>query len=268
MTPLFVRPTADQVAAALRDAPPQAPGLLREHGDAPARGPVERIVVVVPVHNEAERLPACLDALEAAMMAVDLPVEVIVVLDACDDDSATLLTADVSIVVVDERCVGAARRAGFASAGPPAAELGTTWFASTDADSTVPRDWLVEHVAAADAGADAYVGTVTPDGFDGWPAGTGERYRREYDASSGHGHVHGANLGIRASAYVAVGGFDELDTDEDVDLVDRLDAAGVTIERGADAPVRTSTRSDGRARHGFAGYLRHLSGERADEVAR
>ena len=53
----------------------------------------------------------------------------------------------------------------------------------------------------------------------------------------------------------------------DVDLVDRLHAADAVIERGAHAPVRTSTRRDGRARQGFAGYLRQLSGARPDEVA-
>ncbi|QIK45850.1 glycosyltransferase [Gordonia terrae] len=257
MTPLFVRSPDDRVSS-------QAPGLPKEHQ---ATAPVERIVVVVPVHNEAERLPACLEALQAAATAVPIPVEVIVVLDACDDDSATLVTDEVSTVVVDVRCVGAARGAGFASVGPSSSEPATTWFATTDADSTVPRDWLAEHVAAADAGADAYVGTVTPDGFDEWPAGTGEMYLREYDPSPGHGHVHGANLGVRASTYADVGGFREVDTDEDVDLVDRLHAADAVIERGAHAPVRTSTRRDGRARHGFAGYLRQLSGARPDEVA-
>ncbi|MGW8815977.1 glycosyltransferase [Gordonia terrae] len=222
---------------------------------------------MVPVHNEAEHLPSCLDALEGAATAVAIPVQVVVVLDACDDDSATLLTADVSTVVVDARCVGAARRAGFDAAAISAAESHTTWFATTDADSTVPRDWLVEHVAAADAGADAYVGTVTPDGFDGWPAGTDERYLREYDAGPGHGHVHGANLGIRASTYVAVGGFAELDVDEDVDLVDRLRSSGATVERGARVPVRTSTRREGRTRHGFASYLRDLADDQPEEAA-
>ncbi len=219
---------------------------------------------MVPVHNEAEHLPACLDALGAATAAVAIPVQVVVVLDACDDDSATMLTADVSTVVVDVRCVGAARRAGFDAAAPTAAESHTTWFATTDADSTVPRDWLVEHLAAANAGADAYVGTVTPDGFDGWPPGTGEKYLREYDASPGHGHVHGANLGVRASTYRAVGGFAELDADEDVDLVDRLRAAGAPIERGAQVPVRTSTRREGRTRYGFASYLRDLADDQPE----
>ncbi|OUC80861.1 glycosyltransferase [Gordonia lacunae] len=259
MTPLFVRPPDDRAPAALSRPPGEQ--------TRPPHPPVERVVVVIPVHNEAERLPACLDALAAAATAVPIPVETIVVLDACDDDSALLVRPHLSALAVDVRCVGAARRAGFASAGTAAAELDTTWFATTDADSTVPRDWLVGHVAAADAGADAYVGTVTPDGFDGWPAGTDERYRREYDASPGHGHVHGANLGVRASTYRAVGGFAELDADEDVDLVDRLRAAGAAIERGAQVPVRTSTRRAGRTRHGFASYLRDLAGDRPGEAA-
>ena len=41
-----------------------------------------------------------------------------------------------------------------------------------------------------------------------------------------HGHVHGANLGVRADAYWRVGGFRPLHVGEDVDLVSRLVTPG------------------------------------------
>lgn len=235
---------------------------------APARRPIDSVVVVVPVHNERRRLPACLTALDAAAAAVPQRVRVVVVLDACDDGSAELVGDHMSRVRIDAQNVGAARRAGFASLRElpdPAA----TWFATTDADSDVPSHWLRAHLAAADGGADAYVGTVTPTDFDEWPSGTAERYFAGYDDTPGHRHVHGANLGIRASVYTAVGGFAPLPAHEDVDLVSRLTDGSrsrydgpVEICWDAGAPVRTSTRRTGRVAEGFWTHLRDLSGNR------
>ncbi|WP_260870321.1 glycosyltransferase [Gordonia paraffinivorans] len=222
------------------------------------------VTVVVPAHDEGDLLPACLEALTVAAAAVALPVEVIVVLDSCRDSSASVVPPRFRTLRVEERCVGAARRAGFAAASAGASP--TTWFATTDADSTVPPGWLVTHVAAARDGADAYVGTITPDGFDGWPPGTGARFARNYDARTGHRHIHGANLGVRADAYAAVGGFRALSAHEDVDLVARLENAGRPIVWGAHAPVRTSTRRTGRAAEGFAAYLRGLAERTPEET--
>lgn len=222
-----------------------------------AAAAITDIVVVVPAHNEQTLLPSCLAALDAALAVVRPSVQVIVVLDSCDDDSAGAVPDHMTTVHVTARCVGTARRAGFAAASPTPAD--TTWFATTDADSTVPPDWLVTHVEAADSGADAFVGIVTPDGFDGWPPGTGTMFDARYGARPGHRHVHGANLGVRATAYATAGGFRDLDAHEDVDLVRRLEEADVPIEWGADAPVRTSTRRVGRTADGFASYLRELA---------
>ncbi|WP_074853154.1 glycosyltransferase [Gordonia westfalica] len=216
------------------------------------------LVVVVPAHNERALLPSCLAALDAAIAGLRRSVQVIVVLDSCDDDSAAVVPDHMTALHVTARCVGAARRAGFFAASPTPAD--TTWFATTDADSAVPPDWLLAHLQAAESGADAFVGIVTPDGFDGWPPGTGTMFAGRYDARPGHRHVHGANLGVRASAYAAVGGFRDLDAHEDVDLVRRLQGAAARIVWGADAPVRTSTRRIGRTDHGFASYLRQLAG--------
>ena len=67
-------------------------------------------------------------------------------------------------------------------------------------------------------------------------------------------------MGFSADAYWSVGGFRALPTGEDVELVDRFEAAGLRIHRDAKLSVETSDRRDGRAPGGFARHLRNLSG--------
>jgi GT2 family glycosyltransferase len=75
---------------------------------------------------------------------------------------------------------------------------------------------------------------------------------------TGHGHVHGANLGIRADLYQRLGGFDAAVVNEDVDLIRRARRHGVEIRWALDMAVRTSSRAVGRAPLGFAGHLQDL----------
>ena len=222
------------------------------------RPPLRRAVVVVPAHDEAELLPACLAALRTAAAAVALPVEVVVVLDACTDASAAAVGPHQRTVVVDRRCVGAARAAGFAAAGVGA----STWCASTDADSAVGPSWLAAQLHLAAAGADVAVGTVVPAGWAGHPPGASERFEASYQRADGHRHVHGASLGVRGSTYRALGGFAALRAHEDVDLVERAARAGAAVVwagEGSGMVVTTSTRTVGRAPEGFAAHLRDLS---------
>ncbi|GGU51567.1 hypothetical protein GCM10010289_84950 [Streptomyces violascens] len=57
-----------------------------------------------------------------------------------------------------------------------------------------------------------------------------------------HPHVHGANLGVRASAYLSVGGFPPLVVGEDVALVQALERHGHRILPTDTCPVETSSR--------------------------
>ena len=50
----------------------------------------DQAAIVVPAHNEQVRLPACLRAVLTAALCAPIPVAVVVVLDATDDDSAKL----------------------------------------------------------------------------------------------------------------------------------------------------------------------------------
>ncbi|KQR99551.1 hypothetical protein ASG12_01685 [Williamsia sp. Leaf354] len=212
---------------------------------------VSRCVVVVPAHNERDDLPEALAAIDRAASQVSVPVQVVVVADACDDGSETVVGRHVQVRTIGARNVGVARAAGF-SGFPCAADV---WFANTDADSRVPADWLVHHLRLADAGADAVVGTIVPENWERWPHDAAQRFAAQYVDRDGHRHIHGANLGMRASVYGALGGFAPLTHDEDVDLVHRLRAQRYAIEWSAQAPVVTSTRARGRVPAGFATSL-------------
>src|SRR6185312_2937931 len=116
-------------------------------------------------------------------------------------------------------------------------------------------------LSAARSGADALVGSVVPLLYD-----LDEARRTAWLAShspgSTLGHVHGANLGVRADAYRAAGGFAALAEDEDVSLVEHLRAAGARIAHTEHEPVTTSSRLNGRVAGGYARYLTELVTQR------
>jgi hypothetical protein len=126
------------------------------------------------------------------------------------------------------------------------------WLANTDADTTVPRDWLTSQLDIAGSGVDAVIGTVTPSGLD---AAAHHRWHTEHQLRDGHPHVHGANLGLRADTYIEVGGFAPLSVDEDRDLVAkvrRITNRWVATHR---TTVVTSARTASRIEGGFATYI-------------
>lgn len=70
-----------------------------------------------------------------------------------------------------------------------------------------------------------------------------------------HPHVHGANLGVSADAYVRADGWASLATGEDHDLWRRLLAVGANRMATSAIRVITSGRRVGRAPLGFADAL-------------
>ncbi|MCO8274879.1 glycosyltransferase family 2 protein [Actinoplanes sp. TRM 88003] len=213
-----------------------------------------RIAVVVPAHNEHDLLPACLSSLYAATSPV--PVEIVVVADACTDDTAALAAAaGATVITTDARNVGRARAAGMEHA----LRAGTDglWLATTDADSRVAPEWLLWHLTHAASGADLLAGTVLVDDWAAWPAALPGLYDSQYATTDAH--VHGANLGIAAATYRAVGGFRPLAHDEDRDLITRVRATGAHVVADATCPVVTSARADGRAPLGFSSHLTGLA---------
>lgn len=230
------------------------------------RGRPNAIGVVLPVRDEQALLPRCLAALRHASAQVELPVHLVVVLDACTDRSAEVIAATPAIgtlqdvLEVQARSVGAARAAGCAQL---LARFGRDdlWLANTDADSAVEPGWLRGQLRYAERGYDAVAGTVTIDDWTPYRPEARHRYDGHYRPQWGHRHVHGANLGVHASAYVAAGGFPALATGEDVVLVSALLAQARQIAWAHDLPVRTSSRHQGRAPSGLSHLLRSLAAD-------
>lgn len=225
------------------------------------------VCVVVPVHDEEELLGRCIAALRHAVAheqssARQVRVEVVFVLDGCSDGSAAIARlSPFRVVEVSARRVGAARALGveIALASLRADEgevpLHEVWIASTDADSAVPPHWVSSQVDLAAQGADVVVGTVRPDPADLTPAQR-DAWEATHVPGQANGHVHGANLGMRADVYTAAGGYPPIDEHEDVALVSRAQAAGATVVASDDAWVLTSGRQQGRTPGGYARYLR------------
>ena len=225
---------------------------------------IEHLAVVIPARNEGERLAACLRSVRVALLHLQadrgVSAQVVVVLDSCTDDSHEIASgfAEFLSVETDYANVGAARATGVARA---LDELGsapnTTWIANTDADSTVPRGWLVEQLQLADAGHDLTLGSVEPLRSE-LTAGQLAAWELAHPLGAESGAVHGANLGVRASVYLEAGGFAALGEHEDVHLVAAVRERGAPIVSVAGTPVTTSGRSVGRTPGGFAGYLSAL----------
>jgi len=229
-----------------------------------------RIAVVIPARDEEDLVTRCLESVAAArrFLQARLPgvsVTVVVVADSCVDATADLARRfdDVTVVEVSAANVGVARATGVDTALALAGGADGVWIANTDADSVVPRRWLLEHARAARRGTDVLIGTVRPEFADLTPEQV-RAWRSTHTRGVANGHVHGANLGVRASVYLAAGGFPRLAEHEDVELVERCVIAGAASAATAQCEVVTSGRQVGRTP---GGYARHLRTELTASVA-
>ena len=224
---------------------------------------IEAIGIVIPARDEAERIAACLASLRCAIGRLGpLRTHTIVVDDGSRDGTALRargeLPEDGAVLRHrDGPNVGAARRFGVESimlrfAGVAPAAL---WLAFTDADTTVPVDWLERQRRLGDEGIDAVAGIVE---LDACSASLAARFRESDGlgiAGGSHRHVHGANLGVRASAYESAGGFSAITRGEDNDLWSRLRGDGAALASDPRLVVMTSSRTASRTVGGFATNL-------------
>jgi glycosyltransferase involved in cell wall biosynthesis len=225
---------------------------------------VRRVGVVVPAHNEERLLADCLHALQTAAHVAAVPVTILVVLDDCSDSSRDRCRQlGIDSLTIHARNVGVARAVGFQALIGEEADLTGVWLASTDADTRVGPNWLRHQLDLARGGADVVLGVVR---LQGDTASSELRqafdldYQKQLFPDGSHNHVHGANLGLRASAYLQAGGFPPTSNHEDRWLVQRLRRTpGVIIERTQQLIVSTSGRRDGHCHHGFAATLAALS---------
>jgi glycosyltransferase involved in cell wall biosynthesis len=231
---------------------------------APAPAILAALVVVIPAHNEEALIGASLIAMQLAVRfaretdPLTPHVEIVVVADACTDRTIEIASefAGVRVCAVAGRNVGAARASGVQLALEQLdCVFSEVWIANTDADSVVPLNWITAQVGLARRGFDGMIGTVRPN-FADLTSAQIRTWRATHITGEPNGHVHGANLGVRADAYLEVGGFCAEPAHEDVTLVDRLVAAGHTLLPSDDCEVITSGRRQGRAPEGYADYLR------------
>ncbi len=243
--------------SALRAVPlPESPSL--------AEASITHIAVLIPARNEEALLPRCLDSVLRACAALPLHVSSHIVLaaDSCTDRTAAvareLLGAAGTVVRSEAGSVGAARALAARTALARALALPThCWLANTDADCIVPPDWLTLQLRFAGRGWRAIAGIIDVDHFAEHDPVVEERFRRTTPIHSDgtHPHVHGANLGVRADAYLQCGGWPALVTAEDHDLWGRLHAHRHPRLSDARLCVLTSGRRLGRAPLGFADAL-------------
>lgn len=220
--------------------------------------------IVVPAHNEEAYLQRCLAALHIAASHPALdgePVLIHIVLDDCDDGSEDVLKrwqlghagdlAPLTYSQIDKHKVGAAR----ASGADRLVRLGVRWLAFTDADTEVSPEWLVQQLAL---GVDVVCGSVAVDDWSPHAGHAGllrTHFSEHYNDRDGHRHIHGANLGVSAAAYLAAGGFESVPCHEDVYLVAALERIGARFAWSAAPRVVTSARTNARARGGFGDYM-------------
>jgi glycosyltransferase involved in cell wall biosynthesis len=238
--------------------------------------PVKAVAVVLPAHNEEDRIGACIGAIRRAVAHPDLyriPVHLVVVLDDCRDRTGwraagalidpagpgDALAATISAIAV--RNVGVARAFGAAQAflGCGGLDPEAVWLATTDADSVAPADWLAHQLELRNLGADGVAGTVVVDSWEEHSPSTARAFDAHYRPGGrldfGHPHVHGTNLGVSMAAYLDAGGFSPLATGEDQALWRALAGAGRRLVATPAIPVTTSGRRHGRSPAGFADTL-------------
>jgi glycosyltransferase involved in cell wall biosynthesis len=223
------------------------------------------IAIVVPAQNEEANIEACIESIRSSCEAARLrDYWMVIVADSCTDDTvprARRAVGDVGEVLeCNARSAGSARRVGVDAAlthfGDK--ELSQIWLANTDADTLVTLDWIAVQLQLADAGIAAVAGIVTLE--EGGSRAAHELYRTTYltRPDGTHGHVHGANLALRADAYRDAGGWAHLALAEDHCLWGRLQRRGWRLYSPVSSVVVTSARLIGRARGGFADTMKAM----------
>ena len=216
------------------------------------------IAAIVPAHNEEDQILSCLAALRAAARCPRLGGEqtiLVVVLDDCTDNTRSIAQRlGVTTIALKARNVGAARALGAQLA----LAAGARWLAFTDADTHVAPDWIAAQLALK---SDAVCGTVAVRDWGCYSDDMRRHYETTYTDADGHRHIHGANFGVSAGAYLRAGGFSPAESSEDVALVKALQASRASIAWSAAPRVFTSVRRLFRAPGGFGATLARVAQE-------
>lgn len=250
------------------------------------------VTVVMPVRDEARRLPAALRALAAQCQPDGTPFdaarfEIIVLANNCSDASADIVRRfaarrpHLNLHVVEVAFPAAIAHVGHARA----CLMNEAWrrlssrgdggvIASTDGDTRVDRGWLAATLAEVQAGADAVGGRIVMDAdVDRLPELARQtrrddayqrlRARLEHaldpdpaDPWPRHHQHFGASLAITARAYAQVGGLPAEPFLEDEALYQALRGHDLTVRHSHRVVVVTSSRRHGRVAVGLSWQLR------------
>jgi glucosyl-3-phosphoglycerate synthase len=182
----------------------------------PAPAATVRAVVVIPARDEELRIGACLDALAGQIEVGPEEFEIVVVLDACEDDTAAAVEAArtkvlgvdgpkspdmedfsahqpggpggpaIHVVPGPGRGAGPARATGMdiGCARLEGLGRGDGLLASTDADSVVAPDWIARQLEAVARGAEAIGGEIHLDPTEAAALPDGVLARREADLAA------------------------------------------------------------------------------------
>ena len=254
---------------------------------------LKRAIVAIPARNEEERIGPCLRALSQQTGMDKSALGVVVFVNGSSDGTAAIVrsmsgAAGLDIGLIEDSAVrppdaGWARRMAMeAAAGWFGRQAKTKALAfrriilTTDADTIVPRDWVVRNLSAIEAGASAVAGAFDIDPGERielplmlrlrlWLEGRYEALITElacrldpqpHDPWPRHAATSGASLAVELEAYLAMGGMPALPVGEDRAFVDALIAAGGRVRHDPDIRVRTSGRLIGRAIGGFSDGMR------------
>jgi GT2 family glycosyltransferase len=239
-------------------------------------------VVAIPVRDEAERIAACLTALDHQQR---LPDTVLLLLNNCTDATEAIarglapsLRFDLKVVCRDlpasRANAGHARRAAMALAAGLAGPGGI--LLTTDADGVVPPDWVRRNLAGLGQGADLVCGRIVVDPIEAAmiPAHLHADDKLEcnlisllddmawiidpdpYDPPARHTEASGASLAVSVAAFDRVGGIPPVASGEDRAFVDALRRIDARIRHDPAINVVVSGRIVGRARDGMADAIR------------
>ncbi len=186
-----------------------------------------KVSVVIPAYNEADFIRRALDSLQRQ----DCQDFEVIVVDNNSTDATAVIARQYGarVIVQKEQGVGKARQLGFAAA---RADI----IATTDADTKLPPDWISRIISrfGSDPALLAYGGLYSL--HSGPKLARWFFPKRAYwlwridQKFSGSWSLPGANMAVRASAFAAIGGFNqELQLGEDADLSQRLGKIGTVV---------------------------------------
>jgi glycosyltransferase involved in cell wall biosynthesis len=245
--------------------------------------PKRKIVVAIPVKNEAARIGDCLDALARQQGSLDL--QLLLLLNNCTDETAAVANDWTShsrlrvhireITLPPCRAnAGQARALTMRHAAELAGPEGV--LLTTDADGRVYPDWVAASLAALERGCDAVAGRAEIDPVEAAliPATLHEDDAREcaygamldeidalLDPDSAdpwprHNEHSGASIAVTIKAYRRAGGIPAVSLGEDRAFFDALRRTDARIRHAPEVRVIVSGRTEGRAIGGMADTIR------------